>query len=105
MRLPRLRFSLRSSMIAVAVSAVVLLLFKPPESHFRYVEVFYRNANNSIKAIEHMIFDLDAPDDWSHGFPDGKTKYSQEVARLKASKAEYRITSPRGFKLNGTPIP
>src|SRR3954452_19476326 len=88
MRSPRLRFSLRWLMIAVAASAVVLLLFKPPESRSRHVEVFYRNANGSIRAIEHMRFNLDAPVDRSHGFPDGKTKYSQAVARLKASKAE-----------------
>jgi hypothetical protein len=92
-------------MIAVAITAGVLFLVKPPESRFRRVDVFYRNADGSVRAIEHMAFDLTVPADRFHGFPDGKTRFSEAVSRLQATKAEYRITSPRGFKPDGTPIP
>jgi len=89
MRVPRLQFSLRWLMVAVAVAALVLLILKPNGPRYRHVEVFHRDTKGSITHVEMMRFDLDAPVDQFHGFPDGKTTFNQQVAHLRAIKAEY----------------
>ena len=107
LRQSRVRFSLRCLMALVAVAAVVVLVIKltlPAAPRYRFIEVFHRKPNGSPGAVEMMGFDLDAPADNFHGLPDGATQYRKMVARLKASKAEYRITRPRGFQIDGRPI-
>ena len=51
MRLPRVRFALLGMMALVAVAAVVLLILRPTQSRYRYVEVFHRDAKGSITAV------------------------------------------------------
>ncbi len=104
----RLRFGIRSLMILVAVVAIALFLLRSdssrPGPRYRLIEVFDRNPDGSIGSIGRQRLDLDDPADDFHGTPDGETRFREIIARLNASKAEYRVTSPRGFRPNGDPI-
>jgi hypothetical protein len=76
----------------------------PEETGYRHVEVIHRNADGSIGAISHWGFDLNAPASDMQGLQDGLTRFRERIADLQARKAEYKVTCPRGFRINGDPI-
>ena len=102
------RFGIRGLLILVAIAAVALCIVKLnwPESRSRYrmIEAVHSGVDGSLNSGQHWCLDLDSPVDDFHGTPDGKTRFREIIARLKANKAEYKVTSPRGFRPDGEPI-
>src|SRR5829696_1728303 len=95
----RVRFTVRCLMVVVAVAAVALLIVKltrsPAVPRYRVIEVSHRRPDGSVAAVETIGLSRDARADACHGMPDGETRFREVVARLKASKAEYKVTKPR----------
>jgi len=122
MRFPRVRYSLRGLMALVAIAAVALLFFPKPtpplappplpaKPDFRLVKIIQRNPDGSLKAITESVFDLNLPyyertvTQWDErSNKRGAVGYRKLLESLEASKVEYRITKPKAFTGNGTPI-
>ena len=93
------RFGIRSLMILTAIATVPLLILKSTGTgpRYRMIEGFQRASDGSLVSVGQWRLNLDSPVDDFHGMPDGKTRFRELIARLRAGKFEYKVSNPRGF--------
>ena len=126
MRLKLPRPTIRLMMLAVALAAVasalVLTKHRPPAEPgppwLRYIEVYWRNPDGSVATIYTRGYRYMTPPDAHDGpseagsfrhrtdprFPGEVGSLHKTIADAEAAKLGYRVTIPRAFAGDGTPI-
>ena len=126
MRLKLPRPTIRLTMLAVALAAVasalVLTKHRPPAEPgppwLRYIEVYWRNPDGSVATIYTRGYRYMTPPEVPDGpsevgsfrhrtdprFPGEVGSLHKTIADAEAAKLGYRVTIPRAFAGDGTPI-
>ena len=124
LRLPRL--TIRLLMLAVVLLAVASALVlpglrlpaEPGPPWLRYIEVYWREPNGSVTTIYTQAYRYMTPPEAPDGpseesgfrrrtdprFPGEVGSLRKTIADAKAAELEYRVTIPRAFAGDGTPI-